>query len=80
MGWCPVSYTHLDVYKRQIFYTLFAPYQHPKVAMALILENGGGDGVVAGPTARAILDHIFVPQQASSAAADVPQRDSADAQ
>ena len=27
-----------------IFYTLFAPYQHPKVAMALILENGGGDG------------------------------------
>ncbi len=44
------------------------------------LENGGGDGVVAGPTARAILDHIFVPQQASSAAADVPQRDSADAQ
>ncbi|OUG83097.1 penicillin-binding protein 2, partial [Klebsiella pneumoniae] len=32
------------------------------------------------PTARAILDHIFVPQQASSAAADVPQRDSADAQ
>ncbi|SQC28051.1 cell elongation, e phase; peptidoglycan synthetase; penicillin-binding protein 2 [Klebsiella pneumoniae] len=43
-----------------IFYTLFAPYQHPKVAMALILENGGGDGVVAGPTARAILDHIFL--------------------
>ncbi len=42
-----------------IFYTLFAPYQHPKVAMALILENGGGDGVVAGPTARAILDHIL---------------------
>ncbi|MDP1265467.1 penicillin-binding transpeptidase domain-containing protein, partial [Klebsiella pneumoniae] len=24
-----------------IFYTLFAPYQHQKVAMALILENGG---------------------------------------
>ncbi|WP_199014088.1 penicillin-binding protein 2 [Shimwellia pseudoproteus] len=44
-----------------IFYTLFAPYQHPKVAMALILENGGGDGVVAGPTARKILDHIFLP-------------------
>lgn len=63
-----------------IFYTLFAPYQHPKVAMALILENGGGDGVVAGPTARAILDHIFVPQQAPAAAADVPQRESADAQ
>ncbi|MNE91436.1 hypothetical protein D3C80_1890470 [compost metagenome] len=32
--------------------------------MALILENGGGDGVVAGPTARAILDHIFDPANA----------------
>ncbi|KAB7911047.1 penicillin-binding protein 2, partial [Klebsiella pneumoniae] len=63
-----------------IFNTLFAPYQQPTVAMALFLYKGGGYGVVAGPTARAILDHIFVPQQASSAAADVPQRDSADAQ
>ncbi|MDU4363462.1 MAG: penicillin-binding protein 2 [Klebsiella oxytoca] len=66
-----------------IFYTLFAPYQHPKVAMALILENGGGDGVVAGPTARAILDHIFDPANAPAeqgAAAAVPQVESADAQ
>ncbi|MBM0162644.1 hypothetical protein JNS98_27195 [Klebsiella pneumoniae] len=44
------------------------------------LERHGGKRDGAGPTARAILDHIFVPQQASSAAADVPQRDSADAQ
>ena len=67
-----------------IFYTLFAPYQHPKVAMALILENGGGEGVVAGPTARAILDHIFdpanAPDVAQGAEASVPQIDSADAQ
>ncbi|RNR63576.1 penicillin-binding protein 2, partial [Klebsiella pneumoniae] len=59
---------------------LFPPYPHPPGGWALILHTGGGLGVVAGPTARAILDHIFVPQQASSAAADVPQRDSADAQ
>lgn len=66
-----------------IFYTLFAPYQHPKVAMALILENGGGDGVVAGSTARAILDHIFDPANAPAvqgAASTVPQVESADAQ
>lgn len=52
--------------------------------MALILENGGGDGVVAGPTARAILDHIFdpanAPDIAQGAEASVPQIDSADAQ
>ncbi|OVF98484.1 hypothetical protein, partial [Klebsiella pneumoniae] len=53
---------------------------HPLGAWAFFRAPGGGVGVVAGPTARAILDHIFVPQQASSAAADVPQRDSADAQ
>ncbi len=48
-----------------IFYTAFAPFDHPTVAVALILENGGGDGVVAGPTMRAILDHIFVKDDAT---------------
>jgi penicillin-binding protein 2 len=67
-----------------IFYTLFAPYKNPRVAMALILENGGGDGVVAGPTARAILDHIFDPANAPQPG-DMPQskpqlNDSADVQ
>ena len=40
-----------------IFYTAFAPYSNPKVAVAVILENGGGDGVSAAPTTRAILDY-----------------------
>ncbi len=47
-----------------IFYTAFAPFNDPKVAVALILENGGSDGVTAAPVMRQILDHIFVPQQA----------------
>ncbi|HEJ8006133.1 TPA: penicillin-binding protein 2 [Serratia marcescens] len=67
-----------------IFYTLFAPYKNPRVAMALILENGGGNGVVAGPTARAILDHIFDPANApqpGDAGQSKPQlNDSADVQ
>ncbi|WP_158784607.1 penicillin-binding protein 2 [Pantoea sp. BAV 3049] len=44
-----------------IFYTAFAPFNNPKVAMALILENGGVNGVTAAPLARNILDHIFLP-------------------
>ncbi|ROF72757.1 penicillin-binding protein 2, partial [Klebsiella pneumoniae subsp. pneumoniae] len=63
-----------------ISYPRFSHFLMPIVALAVIMDTAGVDGVVAGPTARAILDHIFVPQQASSAAADVPQRDSADAQ
>ncbi|OVJ69759.1 hypothetical protein B8047_09065, partial [Klebsiella pneumoniae] len=62
------------------FNPLLALYPLPMGAWGVFLDTGGGMGGVAGPTARAILDHIFVPQQASSAAADVPQRDSADAQ
>ncbi|EOS95800.1 penicillin-binding protein 2 [Erwinia tracheiphila] len=44
-----------------IFYTVFAPFDNPRVAMALILENGGVNGVTAAPLARNILDHIFLP-------------------
>jgi len=44
-----------------IFYTAFAPFNNPKVAVALILENGGNEGVTAAPVMREILDHIFVP-------------------
>lgn len=44
-----------------IFYTAFAPFNDPKVAVALILENGGGEGVTAAPVMRQILDHIFIP-------------------
>lgn len=44
-----------------IFYTVFSPFNNPRVAMALILENGGVNGVTAAPLARNILDHIFLP-------------------
>ena len=44
-----------------IFYTAFAPFNNPKVAVALILENGGNEGVTAAPLMRNILDHIFLP-------------------
>ncbi|MEZ3500691.1 penicillin-binding protein 2 [Pantoea sp. KPR_PJ] len=49
-----------------IFYTAFAPYNDPKVAVALILENGGNEGVTAAPVMREILDHIFLPLPSSA--------------
>ncbi|QKJ88674.1 Peptidoglycan D,D-transpeptidase MrdA [Paramixta manurensis] len=52
-----------------VFYTAFAPFNDPKVAMAFILENGGSDGVVAAPVVRQILDHIFLPPPPPPAAA-----------
>ncbi|WP_312060615.1 penicillin-binding transpeptidase domain-containing protein, partial [Pantoea septica] len=49
-----------------IFYTAFAPFNNPKVAVALILENGGNEGVTAAPVMRQILDHIFLPPPTSA--------------
>jgi penicillin-binding protein 2 len=34
----------------------FAPVDHPQIAVAVIVENGGGGGSVAAPIARAIMD------------------------
>ena len=34
----------------------FAPAEAPKIAVAVIIEHGGGGGSVAAPVARAILD------------------------
>lgn len=51
-----------------IFYTAFAPFDHPQVAVALILENGGSEGVTAAPVMRNILDHIFLPAEPPAAA------------
>lgn len=56
-----------------IFYTAFAPFNDPKVAVALILENGGNEGVTAAPLMRNILDHIFVPEAAAPPLATAAQ-------
>jgi penicillin-binding protein 2 len=34
----------------------YAPVEAPKIAVAVIVENGGGGGSVAAPIARAVLD------------------------
>ncbi|MET3077133.1 penicillin-binding protein 2 [Pantoea leporis] len=56
-----------------IFYTAFAPFNDPKVAVALILENGGNEGVTAAPLMRNILDHIFMPEAAPPPVATAAQ-------
>ena len=56
-----------------IFYTAFAPFNNPKVAVALILENGGNEGVTAAPLMRNILDHIFLPPPSAAPMETVQQ-------
>lgn len=37
----------------------FAPYRRPKVAIAIIIEYGGGGGTTAGPAARAVFEALL---------------------
>ena len=47
----------------------FAPVENPKIALAVLVENGGGGGSTAAPVARLVLDAYF---QSLQADADVP--------
>ncbi|MHB2154731.1 penicillin-binding protein 2 [Calditrichota bacterium GD2] len=41
------------------WFMAFAPYSHPEVAIAVIVENGGSGGGVAAPIARKFLEMYF---------------------
>jgi len=41
-----------------LFVTI-APLKNPKIAVAVIVENGGSGGAVAGPVARAVMDRYL---------------------
>lgn len=47
----------------------FAPADNPKIALALIVENGGWGAEVAGPIARRVLDYYLVDRQKPGAQA-----------
>ncbi len=41
-------------------FVVFAPADHPKIALAIIVENGGHGGETAAPIARAVLDYYLL--------------------
>ena len=41
----------------------YAPYENPKIVLAVVLENVGWGGVNAGPVARALLDEYMLRDQ-----------------
>ena len=42
--------------KNHAWFIAFAPVKSPKIAVAVLVENGGGGSSVAGPVARKVLD------------------------
>jgi len=58
-------------FKDHALFACFAPYEHPEIAVAVIVEHAGGGGAVAAPVARRIVDAYFH-LKASRAAPKVP--------
>ena len=45
--------------KDHAWFIAFAPYEDPLIAIAVIVENGGGGGAIAAPIARKCLEKFF---------------------
>ncbi|MCZ6619464.1 MAG: penicillin-binding protein 2 [Gammaproteobacteria bacterium] len=56
----------LDEYSRKhAWFIAFAPADDPAIALAVLVENGGGGSSVAAPIAREVIDHFLLPQLAA---------------
>jgi penicillin-binding protein 2 len=59
-----------EEYRDHALFIAFAPVENPKIAVAVIVENGGHGGSAAAPIARALMDYYLLgPDQGTSATA-----------
>lgn len=60
----------LDEYQRKhAWFIAFAPLPIPEIAVAVLVENGGGGSSVAGPVARAVFDRYLLGRPPATPAA-----------
>lgn len=45
--------------RKHAWFVAFAPYESPEIALAVLVENGGGGSEIASPVARKVLDHYM---------------------
>ncbi|MBS03688.1 MAG: penicillin-binding protein 2 [Gammaproteobacteria bacterium] len=49
-----------DRQRKHAWFVAFAPVEAPTIALAVLVENGGGGSSVASPVARTVLDHYLL--------------------
>jgi penicillin-binding protein 2 len=54
-----------ELHRKHAWFIAFAPADDPVIALAVLVENGGGGSSVAGPVAREVLDAYLLPQIAA---------------
>ena len=61
------SKEELDEFSRKhAWFMAFAPVDEPRIAVCVLVENGGSGSSVAGPVAREVIDHYLLPTLAAS--------------
>ena len=50
--------------RKHAWFIAFAPADDPRIALSVLVENGGGGSSVAGPVAREMIDAYLLPQLA----------------
>lgn len=46
--------------RKHAWFVAFAPVEHPVIAVAVLVENGGGGSEFAAPVARKVIDHYLL--------------------
>lgn len=62
------------------WFIAFAPLDAPKIAVAVVVENGGGGSRIAAPLARKIMDFHLLPQQREALWTDIKAAAETDAE
>ena len=52
----------------------YAPAEDPKIAVAVIVENGGHGGSAAGPIARKVMDYYLLGKEPSQPSSDAAKK------
>ena len=73
-GTAQVMDTQANIIGHRAWFVSFAPYDNPKYALAIMLEDGDSGGQNAAPVAGKIYAHLFGVSQAKDAAAAKSQR------
>ena len=61
----------LDEFSRKhAWFIAFAPVDEPRIAVCVLVENGGSGSAVAAPVVREVVDHYLLPKLAVSTPAD----------
>ncbi len=65
--------SQIDEYHRDhALFIAYAPAEAPKIALAIIVENGGHGGTAAGPIARQVFDYYLLGKMPAKQAEPVP--------